>query len=235
MSYCVNCGVELRDSESHCPLCDTRVVNPNKPFNEHAERAYPKVNDIVLSAEDRMMTVILITVLTFLPALTCLIVDYVISGNCTWSYYVVIAMSVIWTFIVPPLIIKRNTIVISLVIDTVTVLTGLWLVERLVSIKGWFTLLALPIVLSSSLFTLVMVIVAKRIVFGVLKMISFCFGFSALLIIVIEIVTDIYMNDVVQLQWSLIVFIPLVLLSVALIVIDRKRAVKDEMMKKLHI
>lgn len=113
MSYCVNCGVELRESESHCPLCDTRVVNPRKPFNEHAERAYPKTNDIILTAEDRMMTVILITVLTFLPALTCLIVDYVISGKCTWSYYVVIAMSVIWSFIVPPIILKRNRIVIT--------------------------------------------------------------------------------------------------------------------------
>lgn len=80
-----------------------------------------------------------------------------------------------------------------------------------------------------------MILVAKRIVFGVLKMISFSFSFSALLIMVIEIVTDMYIDKNVQLQWSLIVFIPLIMLSVALLVIDRKRAVKDEMKKKLHI
>ena len=51
MSYCVSCGVELRESESHCPLCDTKVVNPRKPYNENAERAYPRRYDIVLPAK----------------------------------------------------------------------------------------------------------------------------------------------------------------------------------------
>ena len=30
MSYCVNCGVRLAKSEHACPLCNTKVINPNK-------------------------------------------------------------------------------------------------------------------------------------------------------------------------------------------------------------
>ena len=29
MSYCVNCGVKLASSERVCPLCNTKVINPN--------------------------------------------------------------------------------------------------------------------------------------------------------------------------------------------------------------
>ena len=28
MSYCVNCGVKLKQSEKVCPLCNTKVINP---------------------------------------------------------------------------------------------------------------------------------------------------------------------------------------------------------------
>ena len=33
MSYCVNCGVELDKTCSVCPLCNTKVINPNQPVN----------------------------------------------------------------------------------------------------------------------------------------------------------------------------------------------------------
>lgn len=29
--YCINCGVELADSETVCPLCGTRVFHPDMP------------------------------------------------------------------------------------------------------------------------------------------------------------------------------------------------------------
>lgn len=235
MSYCVNCGVELRESESHCPLCDTRVVNPRIPYNENAERAYPRKYDVILSAENRMMTALLVTIISFLPALTCLIVDYVISGKSTWSLYVAIAMGVTWTFILPSLVLRKNRAVTSLVIGTVSLLLGLWLIERIVPVKGWFMPLALPIVVCASLFILITILAAKYIFIGVVKMISFSFSFIALMVVVIEIVTDMYMDDAVQLGWSLIVFVPLVLLSLVFLIIERKKRVKAEMKKKLHI
>ena len=40
MSYCVNCGVKLAKSEKKCPLCNTKVINPNLS-NDTFEPAYP--------------------------------------------------------------------------------------------------------------------------------------------------------------------------------------------------
>ena len=31
MSYCVNCGVELDITATACPLCNTKIYNPNQP------------------------------------------------------------------------------------------------------------------------------------------------------------------------------------------------------------
>jgi len=95
--------------------------------------------------------------------------------------------------------------------------------------------LALPIVICASFFILIIILAAKYVVFGVLKMMAFFFSFTALMVVVIEIVTDMYMDDNVQLQWSLIVFVPLVLVSLVMLVVERKKRVKDEMRKKFHI
>ncbi|NLN03586.1 MAG: hypothetical protein GX166_02015 [Clostridiaceae bacterium] len=235
MSYCVNCGVELRESESHCPLCDTKVVNPRKPYNENAERAYPRRYDVVLPAENRMMTALLATILTFLPALTCVIVDYVISEKATWSLYVAIAMGVLWSFVLPLVVVTKHRAVISLLIGTVSLSLGLFLIEKLVPVKGWFMPLALPIVVCAAFFILIIILAAKYVVFGVLKMMAFFFSFTALMVVVIEIVTDMYIDNSVQLQWSLAAFVPLVLVSLVLLIIERKKRVKDEMRKKFHI
>ena len=84
-------------------------------------------------------------------------------------------------------------------------------------------------------FILIIILAAKYVVFGVMKMMAFFFSFTALMVVVIEIVTDMYMDDNVQLQWSLIVFVPLVLVSLVMLVVERKKRVKDEMRKKFHI
>ena len=46
MSYCVNCGVELDKTCSVCPLCNTKVINPNQPVDTVSPKPYP-VDNIV--------------------------------------------------------------------------------------------------------------------------------------------------------------------------------------------
>ncbi len=234
MSYCVNCGVELKESESHCPLCDTRVSNPHKPFNENAERTYPIHKDLMVG-ENRLMTVLLITLLMMVPSLTCLIVEYVISKTNNWSLYVLCGMSVLWTFTVPPLVLKKHKDVITVVIGTISLSVGLWVTEKVTGNIRWFFPLAFPIIISTATLLLVFIVIMRFVEPGVMKLIAFSMYFIALLIVVIEIVTDLYISSVAQLEWSVIVFIPLVLLATAALVVDRKRNVKDEIKKKFHM
>ena len=41
MSYCVNCGVELHPTSTSCPLCQTKVYNPNQPVATDIPKPYP--------------------------------------------------------------------------------------------------------------------------------------------------------------------------------------------------
>ena len=51
MSYCVNCGVKLKQSEKVCPLCNTKVINPNNlkdkftPAYSQAVEKHKEVNN----------------------------------------------------------------------------------------------------------------------------------------------------------------------------------------------
>ena len=50
MSFCVNCGVKLKQSEKVCPLCNTKVINSNnlecsdKPVYSILNDEYNKIN-----------------------------------------------------------------------------------------------------------------------------------------------------------------------------------------------
>ena len=50
MSYCVNCGVELDKTCSVCPLCNTKVINPNQPVDTVSPKPYPVDKGYVDSA-----------------------------------------------------------------------------------------------------------------------------------------------------------------------------------------
>ena len=53
MSYCVNCGVELADSERRCPLCHTEVHNPRQPYDRKIPKPFPNRLDLFEPEDNR--------------------------------------------------------------------------------------------------------------------------------------------------------------------------------------
>ena len=70
MSYCVNCGVELDKTCSVCPLCNTRVINPNQPVDTVSPKPYP-VNKGYVDSGIRKETAILMAVCLATTAVVC--------------------------------------------------------------------------------------------------------------------------------------------------------------------
>ena len=89
MSYCVQCGVKLADTEKNCPLCGTPVQNPNVTEPSAEKPIYPAQQFSPVAMRAQRNTVLLITaVVMLIPVLTTLISDLSISGTVTWSRYV---------------------------------------------------------------------------------------------------------------------------------------------------
>ena len=68
MSYCVNCGVELAETEKKCPLCDTEVINPHSPWKEPEDPPFP-TNYEVAKPVNRGKVATFIAILLLIPIL----------------------------------------------------------------------------------------------------------------------------------------------------------------------
>ena len=84
MSYCVNCGVELADSEKYCPLCHTEVINPRSPYKEPSEFPYPRQIERIASHIDRRFFASISTFILLLPAFITILCDLLTDASLNW-------------------------------------------------------------------------------------------------------------------------------------------------------
>ena len=77
--YCVNCGVELADSETVCPLCGTRVFHPDLP-RKQAPSPYPADPHGKPEEVNRSGILFVMTMLALLPAVVCVVI-MMVNGN----------------------------------------------------------------------------------------------------------------------------------------------------------
>ena len=100
--YCVNCGVELADSETVCPLCGTRVFHPDLP-RKQAPSPYPADPHGKPEEVNRSGILFVMTMLALLPAVICLLCDWRINGGIVWSGYAAGAIGLLYVLIVLPM------------------------------------------------------------------------------------------------------------------------------------
>lgn len=238
MSYCVNCGVELHESEPKCPLCGTVVLNPNAAFDGSAKPVFPrqKIEDDMLS-DNRRITAWIMSIVMAIPVTICLITDFGISGlPLTWSVIVSIVMALVWCLSVPPVMLRHSGFASFIVIDTAALLVFLYLLSRIIpSEKAWFMPLGLPIVLSVCALVSVNLAVIRISNLRSLYVTSVVFVTVGAFVVALEVITDIYIDSAVSLYWSLIVMAPCALLALLFVFIEHKRRLKDELKRRLYM
>ena len=97
MSYCVNCGVELDETASFCPLCHTPVYNPNQPVNEAAPKPFPTERKEVPPSSKLPIAILISTVLASV-AVCCGILNLFLKTQHTWSLYVILLLGALFLF-----------------------------------------------------------------------------------------------------------------------------------------
>lgn len=100
MSYCVNCGVELDKTCSVCPLCNTKVINPNQPVDTVSPKPYP-VDKGYVDSGIRKETAILMAVCLAATAVVCGLLNLFFITFSHWSFYVIGTCIVLWIFCLP--------------------------------------------------------------------------------------------------------------------------------------
>ena len=78
MSYCVNCGVHLKEETKACPLCHTRVINPainQKSENKtiHTQRPFEEYDN----SFDKSLWIKLMSITLLTPATLSILINWV--------------------------------------------------------------------------------------------------------------------------------------------------------------
>lgn len=231
MSYCVNCGVKVDNSEPKCPLCGTLILNPNLNYNT-LNRPYPGTIEDPIKRIDWRYVLKLISLVLLLLSLITLLSDFLTTGSITWSIYV-IASSTYLVLFLSFLYFKGYKL--PMLISFVGLEFFILLIAQLNNGMKWYSYFALPFIFIIFLFVFLMITLLKRKNKSVLRIIAFSMLYISLSLIVIEILTDLYISNSIELIWSLYAVLPLGILGVVFFLLSFNKKVIEELRQRMFI
>jgi hypothetical protein len=222
MPYCSRCGVEVDTHIKECPLCHTPIqqLDKEEPLTSFKEK-YPapeveKQKNLLTSRQKRMIALEIISVVLLIPFLVLVSVDLLYNVKLTWSLYPLSAIVLAWLLSAFPLIFGKRWIFITIgeVLSIVGFLAALDLFDGRLE---WFNVLALPLI-SITIFVISIVsflsVKAKHrgtniAAFIILGIGVICVGF--------DLIISAYYQQAYLLSWSIIVFLPCLVLGLFLL------------------
>ncbi len=232
MSYCVNCGVELADSEKRCPLCHVEVTNPKAPWAEPAERPYSRHVDTLMKRIDRRYFATLTGLLLTIPCIITMFLDIISGGGLTWSAYVIGAVALIYIFVLLPFFFKRRHPVIFLSADCAATLLYLLFIET-VNGGDWFLGLGLPITVAASICVIVPALLFTKKTLSIIVKAGAILFAVGVFVVCAEVFISLNAFGEVRFAWSLFALIPCAVLGVVAMVLEHRQNFKERVRKRL--
>lgn len=230
--YCINCGVELADSEKKCPLCGTHVFHPHL-LRPEGERLYPAN----LNPPKQVQPWGVLTILTaffLLPMFITLLCDIQLNGAIVWSGYVVGGLLLGYVLLVLPHWFRKPSPVVFVPCNFLAV--GLFLLYINWHTGGnWFLSFAFPVTGFTGLIVTAVTTLIRYIHRGRL----YIYGGAALALgafmPLMELLLNITFHRPVSFIWSLYPLATLTLLGATMLVIAICRPLRESLGKRLFI
>ena len=140
--YCVKCGVKLSEGQRICPLCETKVYHPD--FLKIDNSTFPR-KEFASEAINRTGLLFVITVITLLPMLLPLIMEWVLTDVIVWSGYVTGGVLLAYILAVLPCWFRHPTPAVFVPLDFAAILLYVLFIN-LQNGGGWFLSFAFPVV-----------------------------------------------------------------------------------------
>ncbi len=231
MSYCVNCGVKLGESEKVCPLCHTPVLNPNEE-NKAVRPVYSEKVDTRKKVNVKYL--LSIVVLSFLViALICLGTDLLLSkGKITWSVFCVV--SLIYLSGLLQYIIQKN-IFVSHTINCLSMEFFIFMFSLVFKIMNIYLKLLLPLTLLLwALIFLITILVKRKNTNGIRKISYFLFYVTCALYIIEWSIAFVSDKAFIP-SWSMIASIPILIVAITLFIISFNKKLIASIKERMFI
>jgi len=232
MSYCVNCGVELERAQPSCPLCGAAVINPMDQNPSCESNTFPENRDEPMKI-NRGFWIKFSSIIAAVPIATCLLLNLLYDMRLTWSIFVSASIFMLWAFCTSPFFFRRFTYKKMLLADLVAALLGLGLIAYPFPVNSWYLFVALPLAVYCYLAWLLIIFLSRKKlpVLVLSAVISVCIS---MLLVLLEILLDVYTIGHVALLWSWFVVVPCLAIAGLLLLLDRNKEVQHEITKHLH-
>ena len=222
--YCVKCGVELGDSEKHCPLCHTEVYYKERDVS--SERPYPEFTKPETVNPRGMYFVF--SALYVLVALISFFCDYNLYPGIQWAGYVIGGLILSYSAFILPHWFDRRHQEIFYPVFFALVAGFLWYINYTLE-DDWFMTLALPVTGAIALVVCSVFIILKYIRHGRLYLFGGAFIGLGLTSVLAEYLISVTFGNEFKLFWSPYPLISLTLVGLTLLVIAIVKPFKESL------
>ncbi len=230
MSYCVNCGVKLKSSEKKCPLCKTKVINPNNKLKTYEEIYSNKIENFK-NINYKYILKLLTMIFTFISVVV-LILNYIISKEITWSAYVI--FSIIYLICTFQYILQKN-IYLSHILELIGTELFMFIVAILNNGMDWYLYLIAPFIFIAWTHVMLYTILIRSKKPNIFHKISSVLFLDSISLLGIEISIDLYKYNKITFNWSIYASIPITLLALIILYISFNHKLMDEIKQRIFI
>lgn len=140
--YCIRCGVQMVDGQTRCPLCATKMILPEDMVSDTA--LYPKDRH-PQAGKRRIWPHAVIATAFLLPMIISVICNWQLSGDFTWSGYVVGALLLAYVCLGLPWWFRNPNPVIFTPCGFLAVALYVWYIAWITE-GNWYWTFALPVI-----------------------------------------------------------------------------------------
>ena len=230
MSYCVNCGVKLKESEKVCPLCNTKVINPNNLKTEFIP-AYSQNIEKTKKINKKYLC-FLITIILMGVTIITVLCNLIFTGNITWSIYVV--ASILFLNSKLSFVLFKNKF-FPLFIDLLTTETLIYVIAYLNNGLHWFYYLVCPFIFIIWIYIILCTFVLSKKKYNLLRRFSVAFSFISVILLIIESCIDMYKYEKITINWSIYAILPIIIIGTILFLISYNRKLIEEIKQRIFI
>ena len=227
--YCVNCGIELADTENKCPLCNTEVYHPivkqNKEIPLYPSGKLPKKSSV--SKHINGVGIILL----LLPLVICFFSDFQRNQKLEWFGFVAGALVVAYVLFALPLWVSKPNPIVFVPCGFATIILYLFYIN--IAVDGtWFLSFAFPAVSGVGVITCTVITLFRCLKKGKLFVLGGALITLGAFMLLIEYLIDITFS-LSFLGWSIYPLIALVMLGGLLIYLAINSTAREVMERKL--
>jgi len=234
--YCPDCHVELASHHKRCPLCQAipQTSVPEGEIDLNHYPAEPVIEQLPSKSVRQLIIEIweILSVLALIAIFAVFFTDIITSNTLTWSKFSILSIAAGWALLTG-LVFLVEHIKLLMTELTVVILLLLLLLDYFVDWQfSWFTQLALPITLLSSLYILIAVGMTIRLHKPVLALAVILFT-TGVFTLSLDIIISRYLIGKYQITWSIYVLISTTMVTLFLVYIQFRFFNTEEKLNQL--